>query len=443
MILWPGVASHFAHQNVNIREPFYKFYMKKLTGLFLGITLIVVVILVPTQIAGRLAPGLFPVDIIYFGCPTMDTSICPALQNCADTLCGVLLLRFLITHTHTLIYLQWLVKKVVQYSVHTRHALGLSALVTVSPNGASGHDAGSSVAPKDKHSSTNDAKNKRISVSIHTILSVGLAWLTVVIFSSAVVIFPISIGRASLFAITRLPLAGGLKSNDLLALVVGFGIISTVIAASSGSFAYLTSGRTHPLALSHSVIVFLWFVIVPILIGLLVDLSLISPFIGPDDDAPVLDLFHTWFLGWLLLKVWVKWVHWPLTPFLAYLTVESRGPRLTRAKVSWPPGVVPLTWFLRDIFVPVATRLLAALGVPYVLAKGVFPRFGYSTAANSAAYRLAWLGGVSFCTLCHLAKVFCAGLCYLTKVFYVGLRDSVRGDPVVIGQRLEDVADDL
>jgi hypothetical protein len=37
--------------------------MKKLTGLFLGITLIAVVILVPTQIADRLAPGLFPVDI--------------------------------------------------------------------------------------------------------------------------------------------------------------------------------------------------------------------------------------------------------------------------------------------------------------------------------------------------------------------------------------------
>jgi hypothetical protein len=61
--LWPEGASHFAHENVNIREPFYKFYMKKLTGLFLGITLIAVVILVPTQIADRLAPGLFPVDI--------------------------------------------------------------------------------------------------------------------------------------------------------------------------------------------------------------------------------------------------------------------------------------------------------------------------------------------------------------------------------------------
>jgi hypothetical protein len=97
----------------------------------------------------------------YFGSPTTDTSIWPALQNCADPVCGVLLLRFLISHTHTLIYLQWLVKKVVQYTVHTRHALGQSALVTVSSNGASGHYAGSSVTPKDKHSSTNDAKDKR------------------------------------------------------------------------------------------------------------------------------------------------------------------------------------------------------------------------------------------------------------------------------------------
>jgi hypothetical protein len=40
---------------------------------------------------------------------------------------------------------------------------------------------------------------------------------------------------------------------------------------------------------------------------------------------------------------------------------------------------------------PIATKLVAALCVPYVLAKGVFPRFGYSAAVNSTVYRFAWL----------------------------------------------------
>jgi hypothetical protein len=50
-----------------------------------------------------------------------------------------------------------------------------------------------------------------------------LACSTVVIFNSAVLIFPISIGRALLFAIIRLPLACGLKSNgnDYSEIVLG------------------------------------------------------------------------------------------------------------------------------------------------------------------------------------------------------------------------------
>jgi hypothetical protein len=105
-----------------------------------------------------------------------------------------------------------------------------------------------------------------------------------------VLIFPISIGRALLFAIIRLPLACGLKSNgndfseivlgllgflgklskkkiclttqyfllDLLAFVVGFGIISSIIAASRDSFGYMTCGRAHLQALNHNLVMFLW-----------------------------------------------------------------------------------------------------------------------------------------------------------------------------------------
>ncbi|VAH23693.1 unnamed protein product [Triticum turgidum subsp. durum] len=283
-----------------------------------------------------------------------------------------------------------------------------------------------------------------------------LGWLTVVVFNSVVLILTISAGRALLFAIPQLALRGG------LALVAGFGIISAFIAAFRDSSAYMTSGTKHFVALNRCIIVFLWFVIIPFLIGLLVDLLLISPFAGPDDGVPALDLFYTWFLGWLLLKIWVKWVHWPLSPFLAYLTDESRVPRLTRAKLDWPRGaMMPLPCFFRDIFVPVATNLLAALGVPYVLAGGVFPSLGYSAAVNSTVRRFAWLGCIGLCVLCHLAKLVwvlkpldrlaklfwvLSALCYRAKLFWAfcveELRDSVRDERVIIGQRLEDVADD-
>lgn len=54
-------------------------------------------------------------------------------------------------------------------------------------------------------------------------LLVLLAWLTVVMFNSAVLTVPISVGRALLFAIPQLPVAGGLKSNgnDCSEMIIG------------------------------------------------------------------------------------------------------------------------------------------------------------------------------------------------------------------------------
>jgi E3 ubiquitin-protein ligase MARCH6 len=95
-----------------------------------------------------------------------------------------------------------------------------------------------------------------------------LAWLTVVVFNSAMLIFPISLGRALLIAIPQLPVAGGLKSNDMFTFAVGFCIISTIVAASRDSFVYMTSGRTRLLAsvicnwgvtaLKRSPLLFIW-----------------------------------------------------------------------------------------------------------------------------------------------------------------------------------------
>ncbi|XP_020178465.2 probable E3 ubiquitin ligase SUD1 [Aegilops tauschii subsp. strangulata] len=422
-ILRPGIAIPFVHYEAH--EPFYKFYLKKLHILFVGIISMVLVILVPIQIGGLLVPELFPFHITYFNCGAKGISFWQAPRNYVDSVSHALLLKFLIDNTKTLVYLEWLVKKVTQYSfVTTGHALGLSDSLSIWPDDASGHDEiGSSVAPEDQYDRINEAKDGRRSVAAATILSLVLAWLTIVVFNLAVLIFPISIGHA----ITRLPLAGGLKSDDMLALAIGFGAISTVIAASRDSFAYMTSGRTHLLALNRYLVVFLWLVIAPFLTGVLVDLSLISPFTGLDDDVPAVGLSYYWGLGCLSLKIWGKQARRTRARCLrAYFIDERWGPKLNQAKADWDSGIAPMWWFLRDVCMPIVAKLLAALGVPYVLAKGVFPRFGCSVAMNSAVYRFVWLGSLGF----YLAKALCAKL-----------HDSIRDARYVVGQRLEDVAD--
>ena len=46
-----------------MREPFYMFFLKRLPGCFVGIIYVGMVIFVPIEIAGQLAPKLFPLDI--------------------------------------------------------------------------------------------------------------------------------------------------------------------------------------------------------------------------------------------------------------------------------------------------------------------------------------------------------------------------------------------
>jgi E3 ubiquitin-protein ligase MARCH6 len=72
---------------------------------------------------------------------------------------------------------------------------------------------------------------------------------------------------------------------------------------------------------------------------------------------------------------------------------------------------------------PVATKLVTALGIPYVLAKCIFPKLGFSVGMNSTVYRFAWLGSLTFYVLC------------------IKLHGSIRNDRYAIGRRLEDFAD--
>ncbi|KAL0660286.1 LOW QUALITY PROTEIN: hypothetical protein Bca4012_080871 [Brassica carinata] len=85
-------------------------------------------------------------------------------------------------------------------------------------------------------------------------------------------------------------------------------------------------------------------------------------------------------------------------------------------------------WVLREIVLSVVMKLLTALCVPYVLARGVFPMLGCPLVVNSAVYRFAWIGCLSASLLC-----FCAKRC---QVWFRNLHNSIRDDRYIIGQRL-------
>lgn len=83
----------------------------------------------------------------------------------------------------------------------------------------------------------------------------------------------------------------------------------------------------------------------------------------------------------VLLFLKVRWTR--VAPFLAYFIDERWDQKLTQAREDGFSGLRAM-WVLRIILMPIIVKLLSALCVPYVLAKGVAPRFGYSAPVNSA-----------------------------------------------------------
>lgn len=87
-------------------------------------------------------------------------------------------------------------------------------------------------------------------------------------------------------------------------------------------------------------------------------------------------------------------------------------------------------WVLQEIVGPIVVKLLTALCVPYVLARGVFPLLGYPLVVNSAVYRFAWLGCLLLGTLAFCARRF--------HVWFTNLHNAIRDDRYLIGRRLHD-----
>lgn len=91
-------------------------------------------------------------------------------------------------------------------------------------------------------------------------------------------------------------------------------------------------------------------------------------------------------------------------------------------------------WVLREIVIPIMMKLLTALCVPYVLARGVFPVLGYPLVVNSAVYRFAWLGCLGFSLVLFCTKRF--------HGWFRNLHNSIRDDRYLIGRRLHNYGED-
>ncbi|XP_019263510.1 PREDICTED: probable E3 ubiquitin ligase SUD1 isoform X2 [Nicotiana attenuata] len=445
-----------------IDDPVHKHARRVLLSVAVYGSLIVMLVYLPVKLAMRMAPSIFPLDISVSD---------PFTEIPADMLLFQICIPFAIEHFK----LRTTIKSLLRYwFTAVGWALGLTDFLLPRPEDNGGQENGNGdqgrvewfqaahgvpdralagFAPDNRarHAAANtnfvedydtdEQADTEYAFVLRIVLLLVVAWMTLLLFNSALIIVPISLGRALFNSLPLLPITHGIKCNDLYAFVIGSYAIWTAIAGVRYSIDQIRTRRVTVLmnqilkwcaiVLKSSALLSIWILIIPVLIGLLFELLVIVPMRVPIDESPVFLLYQDWALGLIFLKIWTRLV---MLDHMMPLVDESWRLKFERVREN---GFSRLQgfWVLREIVLPIIMKLLTALCVPYVLAKGVFPIFGYPLLVNSAVYRFAWLGCLGFSLLCFCAKRF--------HVWFTNLHNSIRDDRYLIGRRLHNFGEEV
>ncbi|CAK7329906.1 unnamed protein product [Dovyalis caffra] len=448
-----------------IDDPVHKHARRVLLSIAVYGSLIVMLVFLPVKLAMRTAPSIFPLDISVSD---------PFTEIPADMLLFQICIPFAIEHFK----LRTTIKSLLHYwFTAVGWALGLTDFLLPGAEENGGQDNGNAeqgrqdrlqaaqlggqdralvalAAADDQNRTTLAAGNSveeedgdeqsdsdRYSFVLRIVLLLVVAWMTLLMFNSALIVVPISLGRALFNAIPLLPITHGIKCNDLYAFVIGSYVIWTALAGARYSIEQIRTKRAMVLlnqiwkwcsiVLKSSALLSIWIFVIPVLIGLLFELLVIVPMRVPVDESPVFLLYQDWALGLIFLKIWTRLV---MLDQMMPLVDESWRIKFERVRED---GFSRLQgfWVLREIVFPIIMKLLTALCVPYVLARGVFPVLGYPLAVNSAVYRFAWLGCLCFSMFCFCAKRF--------HVWFTNLHNSIRDDRYLVGRRLHNYGEDI
>ncbi|KAK8626868.1 hypothetical protein V6N13_134498 [Hibiscus sabdariffa] len=449
-----------------IDDPVHKHARRVLLSVAVYGSLIVMLVFLPVKLAMRMAPSIFPLDISVSD---------PFTEIPADMLLFQICIPFAVEHFK----LRTTIKSLLRYwFTAVGWALGLTDFLLPRPEENGGQEnvnvepgqqdrlqimqlggqeqamvafaadddpnrgqlASESSNAVEEFDGDEQTDSERYSFVLRIVLLLVIAWITLLVFNSALIVVPISLGRALFNAIPLLPITHGIKCNDLYAFVIGSYFIWTALAGARYSVEHIRTKRASVLlgqiwkwgviVIKSSLLLSIWIFVIPVLIGLLFELLVIVPMRVPVDESPVFLLYQDWALGLIFLKIWTRLV---MLDHMMPLADESWRIKFERVREDGFSRLQGL-WVLREIVFPIIMKLLTALCLPYVLARGVFPVLGYPLVVNSAVYRFAWLGCLCFSLLCFCARRF--------HVWFTNLHNSIRDDRYLIGRRLHNFGED-
>ncbi|XP_076887469.1 putative E3 ubiquitin ligase SUD1 [Bidens hawaiensis] len=431
-----------------IDDPVHKHARRVLLSVAVYGSLIVMLVFLPVKLAMRIAPSIFPIDISLSD---------PFTEIPANMLLFQICIPFAIEHFK----LRATIKSLLYcWFVAVGWALGLTDFLLPRPEDAVEQENGNRdlvrqdrlhavlgeqdgfVGPEDINAEADgdeQSDSERYGFVFCIVLLPLAAWITLLVINSALIVGPVSLGRALFNATPFHPITHGMKNNDLYAFIIGSYIISTLLAGVRYSIDQIKTERATVLfgqiwkwcsiIVKSSLLLSIWIFAIPLLIGLLFEHLVIVPMRVPVDESPVFLLYQDWAFGLIFLKLWTQLVMLEQMTPLVDDSWRLKFERVRNDGFSRLQGF----WVLKEIIVPIGMKLLTALCFPYVLARGVFPAFGYPLIVNSAVYRFAWVGCLSFSM-----AWFCGKRCY---VWFNELHNSIRDDRYLIGRRLHNFGD--
>jgi E3 ubiquitin-protein ligase MARCH6 len=439
-----------------IDDPVNKHARRVLLSVAVYGSLIVMLVFLPVKLAMRMAPSIFPLDISVSD---------PFTEIPADMLLFQICIPFAVEHFK----LRATIKSLLRYwFTAVGWALGLTDYLLPRPEDNNGQENGNGEPGRqalnlngqdralvavaaaedpnravlgsgnssavDEYDADDQSDSDRYSFVLRIVLLLLAAWMTLLAFNSTLIIVPISLGRAIFNVIPLLPITHGIKCNDLYAFLIGSYVIWTAVAGTRYAIGHIRINRAAILmghiwkwcsiVVKSSALLSIWIFVIPILIGLLFELLVIVPMRVPVDESPVFLLYQDWALGLIFLKIWTRLV---MLDHMMPLVDEGWRLKFERVREDGFSRLQGL-WILREIVFPITVKLLTALCIPYVLARGVFPVLGYPLVVNSAVYRFAWLGCMCLSLLCFCAKRF--------HGWFTNLHNAIRDDRYLVGRRL-------
>lgn len=280
--------------------------------------------------------------------------------------------------------------------------------------------------------SMEEESNGEISdLRIRAAIMILFAWATLVVFEFISLSVPIVTGR-NLMKLVGLPVHHDLHSfgTGCYVLLMSAQILAQMklfLANVDATTLLRTALPRIRMVAKGGVLIIVWLGVIPLIAGVLLELTITVPLRVPHNETPYLYLQQDWALGLLIMKLWNK------VALAGRLNLEWRE-RVERAREGGFLGMGPnLERTLQEVVLPVLGWTLVALSAPYAVAFGLLPLLGCSAFVTGIVYRFSYLSiSVTYLLQLSIRTLFSA---------MRSLHDSIRDDRYLIGKRLYNFRD--